>query len=42
MTFTNARGDSVEFSAASKYRWMAVDDLGGAEAVQQMFCYGCI
>lgn len=35
MTFTNARGDSVEFSAASKYRWMAVDDLGGAEAVQQ-------
>lgn len=35
MTFTNARGDSVEFSAASKYRWLSVDDLGGAEAVQQ-------
>lgn len=35
MTFTNARGEFVEFSAASKYRWLSVDDLGGAEAVQQ-------
>lgn len=35
LTYINARGASVEFSAESDYRWLSVDDLGGVEAVQQ-------
>lgn len=33
--FTNARGQTVEFSATSKYKLQNVDDIGGLEAVSQ-------
>lgn len=33
--FTNARGQTIEFSATSKYKLQKVDDIGGLEAVSQ-------
>lgn len=35
LTFTNALGQTVEFSATSDYKWRQVDDLGGVGAVSQ-------
>lgn len=31
LIFTNALGQSLEFSSASKYKWVKVDDLGGLD-----------
>jgi hypothetical protein len=36
LRYINALGQEVEFSAESSYRWLSVDDLGGAEITQQV------
>lgn len=35
LTFTNASGQTIEFSATSDYKWRQVTDMGGIEAVAQ-------
>ena len=35
LIYTNKAGQTIEFSATSKYKWQTVDDIGGLEAVSQ-------
>lgn len=35
MIYTNSLGQTIEFSATSKYKWQKVDDIGGTDAASQ-------
>jgi len=35
LIYTNKAGQTIEFSATSKYKWQKVDDIGGLESVSQ-------
>lgn len=35
MIYTNSLGQTIEFSATSKYRWQKLDDIGGTDAITQ-------